>query len=90
MTEMSRVHEWRAGWRSNEWSTLRGKWVLKQQSPTGVWEKARFFFKKKKKKDGDRKGELERDVLTPRSKNESATGRERDTEMEVSLRDDFL
>lgn len=42
-----------------------------------------FFFFKKKEKDGDRKGELERDVLTPRSKNESATGRERDTEMEV-------
>lgn len=50
MTEMSRVHEWRAGWRSNEWSTLWGKWVLKQQSPTGVWEKAWFFFLKKEKR----------------------------------------
>lgn len=61
-----------------------GEMGLKATIPHGRVRKSMIFKKKKKKKkDGDRKGELERDVLTPRSKNESATGRERDTEMEV-------
>lgn len=59
-----------------------GEMGLKATIPHGRVRKSMIFFFKKKK-DGDRKGELERDVLTPRSKNESATGRERDTEMEV-------
>lgn len=60
-----------------------GEMGLKATIPHGRVRKSMIFLKRKKKKDGDRKGELERDVLTPRSKNESATGRERDTEMEV-------
>lgn len=58
-----------------------GEMGLKATISHGRVRKSMIVFKKKK--DGDRKGELERDVLTPRSKNESATGRERDTEMEV-------
>lgn len=65
MTEMSRVHEWRAGWRSNEWSTLWGKWVLKQQSPTGVWEKAWFFFFLKKEKRWRQEGRVRKRCTHP-------------------------